>query len=54
MIELAQLGVKILSITFNHKEGHLSGIPREQFRDIMFQIPGPIQKVIIAGGITSL
>lgn len=30
------------------------GIPREQMRDIMFQVPGPIQKVIIAGGITDL
>jgi phosphoribosylformimino-5-aminoimidazole carboxamide ribonucleotide (ProFAR) isomerase len=46
--------VKVVSLTFNHKEGHLSGIPRTQFRDIMFQIPGPIDKVIIAGGISSL
>lgn len=54
MVELAKIGVKIISITFNHKEGHLSGIPRQQFRDIMFQIPGPIKKLIIAGGVSSL
>lgn len=41
-------------MTFNHKEGHLSGIPRTQFRDIMFQIPGKIDRVIIAGGISSM
>lgn len=54
MIELARKGVKIVSLTFNHREGHLAGIPRNQFRDIMFCVPGPIQKVIVAGGITSL
>jgi phosphoribosylformimino-5-aminoimidazole carboxamide ribonucleotide (ProFAR) isomerase len=54
MIQLARKGVKVVSLTFNHKEGHLSGIPREQLRDIMFTVPGPISKVIIAGGITSL
>lgn len=42
MIELSRKGVKVVSLTFNHKEGHLSGIPREQFRDIMFAIPGAI------------
>jgi phosphoribosylformimino-5-aminoimidazole carboxamide ribonucleotide (ProFAR) isomerase len=54
MIELSRLGVTTISITFHHKEGHLIGIPREQMRDIMFQVPGPIQKVIIAGGITDI
>jgi hypothetical protein len=43
-----------VSLTFNHKEGHLQGIPRKQFRDIMFQVPGPIKTVIIAGGITNI
>ena len=54
MIELTHKGVRIVSLTFNHKEGHLSGIPREQFRDIMFAVPGAIDKVIIAGGISSM
>ena len=54
MIELSKKGVKVVSLTFHHREGHLKGIPREQFRDIMFSIPGPIQQVIIAGGISSL
>lgn len=53
-MELCRKGVKIVSLTFHHKEGHLSGIPKEQFRDIMFCIPGPIEKVIIAGGISSV
>lgn len=53
MIFLSKLGVKIISITFHQKEGHLNGIPRTQFRDIMFQIPGTIEKVIIAGGISN-
>ena len=53
MIELAKVGVKIVSLTFNQKEGHLSGIPRAQFRDIMFAVPSSIEKVIIAGGISS-
>lgn len=54
MIELSKLGVRVVSLTFNQKEGQLSGIPRDQFRDIMFTVPGSIKKVIIAGGITSL
>lgn len=54
MIELSKKGVKIVSLTFHHKEGHLSGIPKEQLRDLMFCIPGPIEKVIIAGGICSM
>ena len=53
MLELSQKGVKVISLTFHHKEGQLKGIPRDQLRDIMFCIPGPIQKVIIAGGISS-
>ncbi len=43
----------MVSLTFHQKEGHLSGIPKEQLRDIMFCVPGPIDQVIIAGGITS-
>lgn len=54
MIELSRMGVKIVSLTFNHKEGHLNGIPRQQLREIMFKIPGTVDKVIIAGGISSL
>lgn len=54
MIELSRKGVKMISLTFNHREGHLAGIPREQLRDIMFCVPGSIEKVIIAGGISSL
>lgn len=53
MIELSKKGVKVVSLTFNHKEGHLKGIPKEQLRDIMFSVPGPIEQVIIAGGISS-
>lgn len=41
-------------MTFNSSEGRLQGLPREQLRDIMYQIPGPIEKVIIAGGISSI
>lgn len=54
MMQLSRLGVKIVSLTFNQKEGQLAGIPRDQFRDIMFTVPGSIKRVIIAGGITSL
>ena len=54
MIELSKKGVSVVSLTFNHREGHLKGIPRQQFRDLMFAIPGPIKQVIIAGGISSM
>ena len=48
------MGIENVSITFNSSEGRLQGIPREQLRKIMYEIPGPIKKVIIAGGITNI
>ncbi len=42
MMELSSLGIKSVSITFNSSEGKLQGIPREQLRKIMYEIPGPI------------
>ena len=54
MKEICELGIKTVSITFNNCEGRLQGIPREQLRKIMFEVPGGIAEVIIAGGISSL
>ena len=48
------MGIKTISITFNKMEGKLEGIPREQLRKIMFSVPGPIETIIIAGGISSV
>lgn len=52
--ELAGLGIKKIIITFKSFEGQLEDLPREQVKNIMFQIPGPIDKVIIACQISSL
>jgi len=52
--ELIKLGVTTISITFNNSEGHLKGLPREQICEIMSRMPDKIEKVIIAGGISSL
>ena len=43
-----------MSITFNSSEGKLKGVPREQLRKLMYDIPGLIKNVIIAGGISSI
>ena len=51
---LVALGVEAISITFHCTEGHLSGIPREQINRIMLGMPSSIEKVIIAGGISTL
>lgn len=52
--ELALLGVEAISVTFHQTEGHLNGIPREQITQLMSNFPRKIEKVIIAGGISSL
>ena len=54
MREICDLGIKTVSITFNNCEGKLKGIPREQLRKIMFEVPGGINDVIIAGGISTI
>ena len=51
---LSRLGVEAISITFHHTEGLLNGIPREQVKSIMSKMPLNINKVIIAGGLTTL
>lgn len=52
--QLIQIGVHAISITFVQSEGHLSGIPRQQIRDLILQIPNEIRKIFIAGGISTL
>lgn len=36
MMELCELGIEKISITFNSSEGKLQGLPREQIRKIMY------------------
>lgn len=52
--ELVKLGVNVISITFVQSEGHLSGIPRQQIRDLLLLIPYQIKRIYIAGGISTL
>ncbi|CAF3721946.1 unnamed protein product [Rotaria sp. Silwood1] len=52
--QLIQIGIQIISITFVQTEGHLLGIPRQQIHDLIIQIPNYIEKIYIAGGITTL
>ncbi|CAF1482447.1 unnamed protein product [Rotaria sordida] len=52
--QLIQIGVYVISITFVQNEGHLSGIPRQQIRDLILQIPQNIKRIYIAGGISTL
>lgn len=54
LARLASLSVEVISITFHQTEGHLSGIPREQITRLMSHFPRKIEKVIIAGGISTL
>lgn len=54
MQRLATLGVEAFSITFHQTEGHLNGIPREQISRIMLGVPKSVEKVIIAGGISTV
>ena len=54
MRELADLGVTVISITFHAAEGHLIGLPRQQIADIARDLPASVEKLVIAGGITSL
>ena len=54
LLELSDLGVEAISVTFHCTEGHLNGIPRKQISEMMLKVPRKISKVIIAGGITSL
>jgi len=51
--EMADLGVEAVSMTFHHTEGHLKGIPRDQVRDIVSKTPKGIEKIIIAGGVST-
>ncbi|CAF1451747.1 unnamed protein product [Adineta ricciae] len=52
--QLIDVGVRVISITFVQTEGHLSGIPRQQVRELISQIPYDIEKIYIAGGVSSL
>ena len=52
--QLIQIGVNVISITFVQTEGHLSGIPRQQIRDLLLQIPNNIEKIYIGGGVSTL
>ncbi len=52
--QLIQMGVNVISITFVQTEGHLSGIPRQQIRDLLMKIPNQIEKIYIGGGISTL
>lgn len=52
--QLVDIGVHAISITFVQSEGHLSGIPRQQIRDLILQISHQIRKIYIAGGISTL
>ena len=54
LIELSDLGVEAVSVTFHCSEGHLNGLPRKQIGEMMLKVPRNISKVIIAGGISSL
>ncbi|CAF1968439.1 unnamed protein product [Rotaria magnacalcarata] len=52
--QLIELGVTVISVTFVNAEGHLSGIPRKQIQDLVVQIPKNIEKIYIAGGISTM
>ncbi|CAF3438872.1 unnamed protein product [Rotaria socialis] len=52
--QLIAMGVNVISITFVNAEGHLSGIPRKQIQDLLVQIPKNIEKIYIAGGISTM
>ncbi|UJR20148.1 hypothetical protein I4U23_023280 [Adineta vaga] len=52
--QLIAIGVNVISITFVQTEGHLSGIPRQQIHDLILQIPHEMEKIYIAGGVSSL
>lgn len=51
---LIKLGVYTISITFHNSEGMLNGLPRTQINNMISQIPIEIEKIYIAGGISSL
>ena len=52
--QLIQIDINVISITFVQTEGHLSGIPREQIRHLLLQVPNSIEKIYIGGGITTI
>ena len=54
MEELVEIGVTTFSITFVHREGHLKGLPYQQIEELIKNLPDRVEKLIIAGGITSL
>ncbi|CAF3091825.1 unnamed protein product [Rotaria sp. Silwood2] len=43
--QLIQIDVNIISITFVQSEGHLSGIPRQQIRNLFIQNPQNIERI---------
>ncbi|CAF4637216.1 unnamed protein product, partial [Rotaria sp. Silwood2] len=43
--QLIQIDVNIISIPFVQSEGHLSGIPRQQIRNLLIQIPQNIKRI---------
>lgn len=54
LFELVDQGVRVVSITFHQTEGHLQGLDRSQITKLMQMMPLKIEKVIIAGGVTSV
>ncbi len=52
--ELLALNITVISITFVQSEGHLNGLPRAQITSIMERMPERMQKVYIAGGISTM
>jgi len=51
---LLKLQVNTISLTFHSNEGLLIGLPRDQIRIIVINIPKSITKIIIAGGISEV
>lgn len=51
---LSQLGVTVISVTLHNTEGMLSGLPRDQVKNIVSLVPKEVEKIIIAGGISTI
>lgn len=54
MLRLSALGVTVISVTFHNTEGMLNGLPRDQICEMIRLLPPTMEKVIIAGGISTL
>lgn len=52
--DLINLNVISISITFHQSEGMLNGLPKDQIVDLINLIPSNIEKIFIAGGISSI